>query len=33
MAKTYSVVMRGETGTVRFIEAIHRLDKKPEYAK
>ena len=33
MAKTYSVVMRAETGTVRFIEAIHRLDKKPEYAK
>ncbi|GFN36863.1 class II fructose-bisphosphatase [Tepidimicrobium xylanilyticum] len=32
-AKTYSVVMRGETGTIRFIEAIHRLDKKPEYAK
>jgi len=33
MAKTYSVVMRAETGTIRFIEAIHRLDKKPEYAK
>ena len=33
MAKTYSVVMRCETGTIRFIEAIHRLDKKPEYAK
>lgn len=33
MAKTYSVVMRSETGTIRFIEAIHRLDKKPEYAK
>lgn len=32
-AKTYSVVMRGETGTIRFIEAIHRLDKKPKYAK
>ena len=32
-AKTYSVVMRAETGTIRFIEAIHRLDKKPEYAK
>ena len=32
-AKTYSVVMRSETGTIRFIEAIHRLDKKPEYAK
>ncbi|MFZ5968862.1 MAG: class II fructose-bisphosphatase [Bacillota bacterium] len=33
MAKTHSVVMRAETGTIRFIEAIHRLDKKPEYAK
>ena len=33
MAKTYSVVMRSETGTIRFIEAIHRLEKKPEYAK
>lgn len=33
MAKTYSVVMRSETGTVRFVDAIHRLDKKPEYAK
>ncbi|QQY79199.1 fructose-1,6-bisphosphatase II [Keratinibaculum paraultunense] len=32
-AKTSSVVMRAETGTIRFIEAIHRLDKKPEYAK
>lgn len=33
MAKTYSVVMRAETGTIRFVESIHRLDKKPEYAK
>ena len=33
MAKTYSVVMRSETGTIRFIEAIHRLERKPEYAK
>lgn len=33
MARTYSVVMRAETGTVRFIDSIHRLDKKPEYAK
>ncbi len=32
-AKTHSVVMRGQTGTIRFIESIHRLDKKPEYAK
>lgn len=27
-ARTYSVVMRSITGTVRFIDAIHRLDKK-----
>lgn len=33
MARTYSVVMRSETGTIRFIEALHKLDKKPEYAK
>ncbi|WP_416198750.1 MAG: class II fructose-bisphosphatase [Sporanaerobacter sp.] len=33
MAKTYSVVMRAETGTIRFVEALHKLDKKPEYAK
>ncbi len=32
-ARTHSVVMRSETGTIRFIEAIHRLDKKPDYAK
>lgn len=32
-AKTYSVVMRAETGTIRFVEAIHRMDKKPKYAK
>jgi fructose-1,6-bisphosphatase II len=28
-AKTHSVVMRSKTGTVRFIEADHRLNKKP----
>lgn len=33
VAKTHSMVARLETGTVRFIEAIHKLDKKPEYAK
>ncbi len=33
MAKTHTVVMRSETGTIRFIEAIHKMDKKPEYAK
>lgn len=32
-AVTHSVVMRGATGTVRFIEAIHRLENKPEYAR
>ncbi|AOY75560.1 class II fructose-bisphosphatase [Clostridium formicaceticum] len=26
-AQTHSVVMRGTTGTIRFVEAIHRLDK------
>ncbi|ABR46551.1 fructose-1,6-bisphosphatase, class II [Alkaliphilus metalliredigens QYMF] len=26
-ASTHSVVMRGKTGTVRFVEALHRLDK------
>ncbi|QUH19131.1 class II fructose-bisphosphatase [Alkaliphilus sp. B6464] len=31
-AKTHSVVMRAETGTIRFVEAIHRLNKKPKYA-
>ncbi|MFA5524138.1 MAG: class II fructose-bisphosphatase [Tissierellales bacterium] len=33
VAKTHSMVARSETGTVRFIETIHKLDKKPEYAK
>lgn len=31
-ASTHTVVMRGQTGTVRFIEAQHRFDKKPQYA-
>lgn len=31
-ALTHTVVMRGTTGTVRFIEARHRFDKKPKYA-
>ena len=30
-AKTHSVVMRGRTGTIRFIEALHCFDKKPNY--
>ena len=32
-AKTHSMVTRAETGTIRFVEAIHKLDKKPGYAK
>jgi len=31
--KTQSVVVRSHTGTVRFIDAVHKLDKKPKYAK
>ena len=31
-ALTHTIVMRGKTGTVRFIEARHRFDKKPQYA-
>lgn len=31
-AVTHSVVIRGTTGTVRFIEATHTLPKKPDYA-
>ncbi|KAB3530864.1 class II fructose-bisphosphatase [Alkaliphilus serpentinus] len=27
MAQTHSVVMRGKTGTIRFVDAIHRLNK------
>ncbi|MBL7715709.1 MAG: class II fructose-bisphosphatase [Bdellovibrionales bacterium] len=30
-AKTHSVVMRSETGTVRFIETDHQFDRKPKY--
>lgn len=30
--KTHSVVMRSESGTIRFVEAIHRLATKPKYA-
>ena len=32
-ASTHTLIMRSETGTVRFMKAYHRLDKKPEYAK
>lgn len=31
-AKTYSIVTRSKTGTIRFIDTIHVLDKKPKYA-
>jgi fructose-1,6-bisphosphatase class II len=30
VAKTHSMVMRSKTGTVRMIEAEHRLNKKPQ---
>ena len=30
-AKTHSVVMRSESGTVRWIEAEHHFDRKPKY--
>jgi fructose-1,6-bisphosphatase II len=30
-AKTHSIVMRASTGTIRFIEAIHDLSRKPQY--
>ena len=30
-AMTNSVVMRSKTRTIRFIEAIHHFDFKPEY--
>ena len=32
-AKTHSLVMRGTTGTIRLVEALHRLDKKPDFVK
>lgn len=32
-AKTHSVVMRSETGTIRMIEAEHNLIRKPSYAQ
>jgi fructose-1,6-bisphosphatase II len=30
-AKTHSVVMRSESGTVRYIESEHHFDRKPRY--
>jgi len=32
-AVTHTVVMRGVTGTIRFIEAYHNYEKKPTYIK
>lgn len=32
-ASTHTLVLRAETGTIRFLESVHHLDKKPEYAK
>lgn len=32
VATTHTLVLRAETGTIRFIESTHKLDKKPEYA-
>jgi len=31
--ETHSVVMRSKTGTVRYVQSTHRLDKKPNYAQ
>ncbi|MDR1322405.1 MAG: class II fructose-bisphosphatase [Gracilibacteraceae bacterium] len=31
-ATTHTLVMRGKTGTIRFIEAQHFFDRKPKYA-
>lgn len=32
-ATTHTVAMRGVSGTVRFLEARHRIDKKSQYAR
>lgn len=32
-ARTHSVVMRGRTGTIRFIDARHHFSRKPDYAR
>ena len=32
-AVTHSVIIRGKTGTIRFIEAIHSFEKKPQWKK
>ena len=31
--ETHSVVMRSKTGTVRFVQSLHKFDKKPGYAR
>ncbi len=31
-ARTYSMVTRSKSGTIRFIDTIHTFDKKPKYA-
>jgi len=30
---THSIALRGKTGTIRFIEAIHRLEQKPAWVR
>ena len=30
-AQTHSIALRGKTGTLRFIEAYHQLDRKPDW--
>ncbi len=32
-ARTHSLVMRASTGTIRFVDAIHKFDKKPMLIK
>ena len=32
-ARTHSLVMRASTGTVRFVDAIHKFEKKPMLIK
>ena len=31
-AQTHSVIMRSKSGTVRFVEARHQFDRKPDYS-
>ena len=33
IVKTHTIVMRSASGTIRFIEAIHNMNKKPAYAQ